>query len=214
MFWCSSPTQHGPVPSNHSAIGGLASTAAPSSPPPTAQTTVWELLTNWSELATPQFIAQPWTLVKQQQNIKAHKRKRKHSFCLCWLSPLLLILSFTPSVLDPPLTLDSLSLSLPHTHTHTQAHGRQKRGVCAIYRLSHCVMLRNQSEVKLTPPNELLSEPCVQGSSGQRYKHPGITVQRWEERKKVNWTSRRANWNMMDVEMGRAWDGWMETDGK
>lgn len=53
------PAQHGPVPSNHSAIGGLASTAAPSSPPTTAQTTVRELLTNWSELATPQFIAQP-----------------------------------------------------------------------------------------------------------------------------------------------------------
>lgn len=167
MFWCPSPTQHGPVASNHSAIGRLASTAAPSSPPPTAQTTVRELLTNWSELATPQFIAQPWTLVKQQQNIKAHKRKRKHSQFLSLLavsSPP--SFSFTLLFLIPP----NPQLSLYLTHTAI------RRGVCAISRLSHCVLLRNQSGVKLTPSNELLT--CVQGSISQRYKHPGITVQR------------------------------------
>lgn len=149
MFWCPSPAQHGPVPSNHSAIGGLASTAAPSSPPPTAQTTVRERLTNWSELATSQFIAHPWTLVKQQQNIKAHKRKREHSQFLSLLAiSFPRFFFFHSSVLDPP------NPRLPVYLTHTVI----RRCVSAISRLSHCVMLRNQSGVKLTPSNELFSE--------------------------------------------------------
>lgn len=103
MFWRLSPAQHGPVPSNHSTIGGLASAAAassPHSPPPTAQTAVRELLTNWSELASPQFIAQPWTLAKQQQNIKAHKRKRRQFLSLLAVSPPLFFF-FHSLVLDP-----------------------------------------------------------------------------------------------------------------
>lgn len=64
VFDAVAPAEHGPVPSNHSASGGLASAAT--SPlhlllllPHTSQITVRELLTNWCELAAAQFIAQP-----------------------------------------------------------------------------------------------------------------------------------------------------------
>lgn len=199
MFWRPGPAQHGPVPSNHSAIGGLASAAAPSSPPHTAQTTVRELLTNWSELATPQFIAQPWTQVKQQQNIKAHKRKREHSQFLSLLAVSSPPLSFFHSLVLDPLTLNS-RLLLSTAHTHTVIRG----GVCATSRLSHCVMFRNQSGVKLTPSNELFSEVrlshVLQAASAKDTNAQEAQCRDVRWRKRVDWRNERASWSLMDME--------------
>lgn len=207
MSWRPSPAQHGPVPSNHSAIGGLASAAAPSSPPPTAQTTVRELLTNWSELATPQFIAQPWTLAKQQQNIKAHKRKRKQSVSFSTgflLSPLFFSFSLLFLI---PLTLNSHVFSLTHTQKHTASEE-----VFALHpdSPSFCVMLRNQSGVELTPFNELFSEvrlSHVLGAASAKGTNAWETQRRARgdvrRKKTADWRNEGASWSLMDMETER-----------
>ena len=120
MFWRPGPAQHGPVPSNHSTIGGLASAATPSSPPTLSPNNIQTAPDKLERVSHSSVHCTALNARETTTRIKAHERQREHSQFL----PLPAVSSpssfpFTLLFLTQPLSLFTrLVFSLLHAHSH------------------------------------------------------------------------------------------------